>query len=204
MGIQTRVGSDASCNVEIHVRARCRGEEANDTCRCQHEFGLELAGESRVTGLRLRVCQPALSPVFRGSRSGSFDRSSVSLRYLTRCCCEGRGGKAHSRFTHWVSHTAPPPVLQHFATLMCAQHQIPWCNKFEDHWSAQHQVQCRNCANCWSAQHQIQRRHVADGCRERAQFQFWNISPAPGPTENLQLQQLLAFAHSQLHHLIHW
>ena len=32
------VRSDETCNVEVHVRANCRGEEANDTCPCQHEF----------------------------------------------------------------------------------------------------------------------------------------------------------------------
>ena len=34
VGVQTRVRSDE----EVHVRARCHGEEANDTCLCQHEF----------------------------------------------------------------------------------------------------------------------------------------------------------------------
>ena len=29
---------DETCNVEVHFSARCRGEEANDTCQCQHEF----------------------------------------------------------------------------------------------------------------------------------------------------------------------
>ena len=38
MGIQTRFGTDETCNAEVHVRARCRGEEANDTCLCKHEF----------------------------------------------------------------------------------------------------------------------------------------------------------------------
>ena len=38
MGIQTRVRSDETCNVEVHVRARGRGEEAHDTCLCQHQF----------------------------------------------------------------------------------------------------------------------------------------------------------------------
>ena len=38
MGIQARAGSNETCNVEVHVRARCRGEEADDTCLRQHEF----------------------------------------------------------------------------------------------------------------------------------------------------------------------
>ena len=37
MGIQTMVRTDQACNVEVHVRARCRGEEANDSCLCHHE-----------------------------------------------------------------------------------------------------------------------------------------------------------------------
>ena len=38
MGIQTSFGTDETCNAEVHVRARRRREEANDTCLCQHEF----------------------------------------------------------------------------------------------------------------------------------------------------------------------
>ena len=33
-----RLGEMKTCNVEVHVRARCCGEEANDTCQCQHQF----------------------------------------------------------------------------------------------------------------------------------------------------------------------
>ena len=38
MVIHTRFGTDETCNVEVRVRARRRGEEADDTCPCQHEF----------------------------------------------------------------------------------------------------------------------------------------------------------------------
>ena len=31
------VSTDEACDVEVHVRARCRGEEANDSCLRQHE-----------------------------------------------------------------------------------------------------------------------------------------------------------------------
>ena len=40
VGIQTRFGTDETCNAEVHFRARRRGEEANDTCLFQHEFEL--------------------------------------------------------------------------------------------------------------------------------------------------------------------
>ena len=35
---KTRFGTDQTCNAEVHVRARHRGEEANDTCLRKHEF----------------------------------------------------------------------------------------------------------------------------------------------------------------------
>ena len=38
MGIQTKFGTHETCNAEVHVRARRRGEEANDTCICKREF----------------------------------------------------------------------------------------------------------------------------------------------------------------------
>ena len=38
MGIQTKSGTDETCNAGVHVRARRRGEEANDTCLREHEF----------------------------------------------------------------------------------------------------------------------------------------------------------------------
>ena len=38
MGIQTRLGTDETCNAKVHVRARRRGEEANDTCLRYYEF----------------------------------------------------------------------------------------------------------------------------------------------------------------------
>ena len=38
MGIQTRFRTDETCDVEVHVRVRRRGEEANDTCQRKHEF----------------------------------------------------------------------------------------------------------------------------------------------------------------------
>ena len=38
MGNQTRFGTDETCHVEVHVRARRRGEEADDTCLCKHEL----------------------------------------------------------------------------------------------------------------------------------------------------------------------
>ena len=38
MGIQTKFGTDETCNAEVNVRTRRRGEEAKDTCLCEHEF----------------------------------------------------------------------------------------------------------------------------------------------------------------------
>ena len=38
MGIQTKFGTDETCNAEVNDRARRRGEEAKDTCLCEHEF----------------------------------------------------------------------------------------------------------------------------------------------------------------------
>ena len=38
MGIQTKFGTDETCNAEVNVRARRRGEEAKDTCLREHEF----------------------------------------------------------------------------------------------------------------------------------------------------------------------
>ena len=37
MGIQTKFRTDETCNAEVNVRARRRGEEAKDTCLCEHE-----------------------------------------------------------------------------------------------------------------------------------------------------------------------
>ena len=37
MGIQTRVRTNETCIAEVRLRARCRGEEANDSCQCQYE-----------------------------------------------------------------------------------------------------------------------------------------------------------------------
>ena len=38
MHIETSLGTDETCNAIAHVRARRRGEEADDTCLCEHEF----------------------------------------------------------------------------------------------------------------------------------------------------------------------
>ena len=32
------LGTDETCNVAVHVRARRRGKEADDICLCEHEF----------------------------------------------------------------------------------------------------------------------------------------------------------------------
>ena len=58
MGIQTRSGTDETCNAEFHVRARRRGKEANDICPRKHEFEKCLVfkgecAESRTFSVRI-------------------------------------------------------------------------------------------------------------------------------------------------------